>query len=188
MHSQAPDRATYLRRPDLGRRLDPASLETLPTGTCDLALVIGDGLSAGAVQTWAAPTVHAILARLGSWSVAPLVLAAQARVALGDPIGERLGARLVAILIGERPGLSVATSLGIYLTYSPVTGRRDAERNCISNIHADGLSPEAAADKLAWLATEALRRGLTGVALKEEAGAVLPGASGVLGEGVTGRE
>jgi ethanolamine ammonia-lyase small subunit len=168
VRSAAPDRETYLRRPDLGRRLDEAGAAALTPGDWDLALVIADGLSAAAVMAWAAPTVTAILDRLAGWRVAPVVFARQARVAIGDPIGERLGARLVAVLIGERPGLSTADSLGLYLTFAPRSGRRDSERNCISNIHAGGLSPVQAAGKLAWLATEARRLGLTGVDLKED--------------------
>lgn len=169
-NSAAPDRATYLQRPDLGRRLDEASAAALAAGPYDIAFVIGDGLSAKAVHDHAAPTLRAALARLGGWSVAPVVLAGQARVALGDEIGARLGAAMVAVLIGERPGLTAADSLGIYLTFDPRPGRKDSERNCISNIHPpDGLGYEAAADKLVWLMTEARRLKLTGVGLKDEA-------------------
>ncbi|SFH11987.1 ethanolamine ammonia-lyase subunit EutC [Methylobacterium gossipiicola] len=172
VRSAAPDRATYLRRPDLGRVLaDGITLDAIPGGI-DLVFVVGDGLSAGAVQSQAAPLIHACLDRLADLSVAPIVVATQARVALGDPIGAALGARLCAVVLGERPGLSVAESLGIYLTHDPQPGRRDAERNCISNIHARGLSLDRAADTLAWLAREALRRGVTGVHLKENLGQV----------------
>lgn len=174
VRSAAPDRATYLRRPDLGRRLDPASAATLAAGGWDMVFVIADGLSAAAVQANAAPLVHACLDRLGALRVGPVVLAEQARVALGDAVGAALGARLVALLVGERPGLSAADSLGVYLTWDPRPGRADSERNCLSNIHAAGLSIAAAADKLCWLATEAARRKLTGVALKEDAPS-LPG-------------
>ncbi|MCG5242827.1 ethanolamine ammonia-lyase subunit EutC [Azospirillum doebereinerae] len=170
VHSAAPDRATYLRRPDLGRRLDPASASGLPAGDWDLLFVIADGLSAAAVQVNAAPLVHACFERLGkTLRVGPVVLAEQARVALGDAVGTAMGARLVALLVGERPGLSAADSLGVYLTWEPKPGRADSERNCISNIHAGGLPIGAAADKLCWLATEAARLKLTGVALKEDA-------------------
>ena len=168
VRSQAPDRSTYLRRPDLGRRLDPASAQALVKGEWDVALIVGDGLSAAAVRAWAAQVVWALHMRLNGLTVAPLILAEQARVALADPIGAALGARLAVMLIGERPGLSVADSLGIYLTYRPKVGRRDSERNCLSNIHAHGLSPAAAADKLVWLITQSLRLGLSGVGLKEE--------------------
>lgn len=169
VHSAAPDRSTYLRRPDLGRRLDPASAAALPKGDWDLVFVIADGLSASAVQVNAVPMVRACLDRLHGWRVAPVVLAEQARVALGDEIATLMGARMVALLVGERPGLSAADSLGAYLTWDAKPGRADSERNCISNIHADGLSIGTAADKLCWLAREATRLKLTGVALKEDA-------------------
>ncbi len=170
VRSAAPDRGAYLRRPDLGRRLHPDCRSLLAPGGFDAAFVLADGLSATAVQRHAPAVFRACLARLGGWSVAPAVVATQARVALGDEVGERLGARLVAVLIGERPGLSVPDSLGIYLTYEPRVGRRDSERNCISNIHsAGGLDPEAAAAKLAWLMREALSRKLTGTGLKDAA-------------------
>ncbi|HYH22536.1 MAG TPA: ethanolamine ammonia-lyase subunit EutC [Azospirillum sp.] len=177
VHSAAPDRATYLRRPDLGRRLDAAgrvaaSRAALPAGAWDIAFVIADGLSAAAVQAHAAALVHACVDRLTSWSVAPVVLAVQARVALGDEVGALLGAKLVALLVGERPGLSAADSLGVYLTWAPEPGCADSRRNCISNIHAAGLPIGAAADKLCWLANEAARLKLTGVALKEDAPAL----------------
>jgi len=175
VRSAVPDRATYLRRPDLGRRLDPASAASLPSGGgWDILFVIADGLSAAAVQTNAAPLIHACLDRLGSLRVGPVVLAEQARVALGDEVGAILGARLVALLVGERPGLSAADSLGVYLTWEPRPGRADSERNCLSNIHAGGLPIGAAADKLCWLANEAARLKLTGVGLKEDAPS-LPG-------------
>jgi ethanolamine ammonia-lyase small subunit len=167
VRSKATDRDTYLRRPDLGRQLDPACRAGL-TGRWDAVFVIADGLSPVGVQLHAAPFLKASLERLASWSIAPIVIATQARVALGDEIGAHLQADLCAILIGERPGLSVANSLGVYLTYHPRIGRRDSERNCISNIHADGLSYAAAADMLAWLMTEARRRKLTGIALKDD--------------------
>jgi len=175
--SAAPDRATYLRRPDLGRILSEESRERLLPGAYDVVFVIADGLSAAAVNTHAAATLTACLARLAGWKVGPVVLAEQARVALGDEVGLRLDAKLVALLVGERPGLSVADSLGIYLTWKPQVGRKDSERNCLSNIHAHGQSYDQAADKLAWLMTEARRQGLTGVALKEGA-APLGNASG----------
>lgn len=161
--SAAPDRATYLRRPDLGRRL--AAGQALAPNPLDLLLVVGDGLSAAAVEAHAAPLIAALPPELRQ---GPVVLASQARVALGDEIGERLGARMVAMLIGERPGLSSPDSLGVYLTYGPRVGRTDAERNCLSNIRPGGLSYEAAAGRLAWLAGEALRRRITGVELKDQ--------------------
>ena len=166
--SAAPDRPTYLRRPDLGRRL--AEGTSLPSGAaCDVLFVIGDGLSATGVQAHAAALVRACIAQVPSLIVGPVVIARQARVALADEIGERLGARVTVMVIGERPGLSVADSLGLYLTFGPRIGRADAERNCISNIHgAGGLCAEQAARTLGWLLREALRRGLSGVDLKDD--------------------
>jgi ethanolamine ammonia-lyase small subunit len=169
VHSAAPDRATYLRRPDLGRRLDGASRAALAKGDWDAVFVIADGLSAAAVTDHAAAMVRAVIDRLPGWRIAPVVLARQGRVALGDEVGEAMGAAMVAVLIGERPGLSVANSLGAYLTWAPRVGRKDSERNCISNIHADGLTVEAAADRLAGLMAEARRLKLTGINLKEDA-------------------
>ena len=167
MHSQAPNRETYLRRPDLGRSLDPECRSAI-NQPCDAVFVISDGLSPTAVQDHAPAMMQACLARLGGWSLAPFVIATQARVALGDEIGALCGATLSIVLIGERPGLSVANSLGIYVTYQPRPGRLDSERNCISNIHTDGLSYDAAADMLVWLMTEARGRKLTGVGLKDD--------------------
>lgn len=182
VHSAAADRATYLRRPDLGRRLaegERARLEALPRGEApwDIVFVIADGLSATAVNANAAATFAECLARLPEgWRVGPVVLAEQARVALGDDVGAALGAKMAAILIGERPGLSVAESLGIYLTLDPRPGRLESERNCISNIHADGLSAAEAGAKLAWLAREGRKRGVTGIGLKDEAPPLLEAA------------
>ncbi|HEX6902152.1 MAG TPA: ethanolamine ammonia-lyase subunit EutC [Thermoanaerobaculia bacterium] len=177
--SRAADRRVYLQRPDLGRRLDAASARELaaPGGTAgfDLAIVVADGLSALAVQRHAAPAVAALLPLLAGLRIAPLVLATQARVALADEVGALLGARLALILLGERPGLSSPDSLGAYLTYAPRVGRRDAERNCVSNIRPAGLPPDRAARKLAWLIREALGRELTGVRLHDESDlALLP--------------
>ncbi|HSW15374.1 MAG TPA: ethanolamine ammonia-lyase subunit EutC [Solimonas sp.] len=163
-------REQYLRRPDLGRRLRDVDLPLLQAqrGNWDLALVVADGLSAAAVMQQVLPLLQELRQRLPGWKIAPIVFAAQARVALGDEIGAALGAKLVAVCIGERPGLSVADSLGIYLTWDPRPGRTDAERNCISNIHGAGLSHAQAADTLAWLLDEARSRRLTGVGLKLE--------------------
>lgn len=170
--SRAEDRTTYLRRPDLGRQLDPADAECLRAGAsrgCDVCLVIGDGLSSLAVARHAAPLLAALRSQLPAETrFAPVVIATQARVALADEVGELFGATLSVMLIGERPGLSSPDSLGIYLTHSPKRGRHDAERNCISNVRPEGLPCEAAAFKLAWLMREALQKGLTGVGLKDE--------------------
>lgn len=176
--SRAEDRAIYLRRPDLGRSLAPESRDALAEvadAACDLALVVADGLSARAIHENAVPVLEAFrpLADEAGWRLAPVVVATQARVALGDAVGEALRARAVAVLIGERPGLSSPDSLGIYLTFGPRPGRSDAERNCISNVRAAGLTPDKAAFRLAWLLDQALARGLTGVHLKDESDRVL---------------
>lgn len=170
--SQVSDRATYLRRPDLGRLLAPEDedrLKALAGEPYDIVFVVGDGLSSTAVQRHAVPVIQACRRALSDWSIAPIVIARQARVAIADPIGAALGARLSVILIGERPGLTVSDSLGLYMTYGPRPGRRDSERNCISNIHTrGGQSYEQAARTLAWLARESLRRSLSGVDLKDD--------------------
>ena len=152
LHSAAPDRRTFLLRPDLGRRLREADRASLPAPAPvvpGLLFVVCDGLSATAVQRHAVPLLAHIYGT--ARGLVPVVVAEQGRVALGDDIGEALGAEAVAVLIGERPGLTAADSLGVYLTWQPRRGRTDAERNCISNIRRDGLSPEVAADKLQWL-------------------------------------
>jgi ethanolamine ammonia-lyase small subunit len=172
VQSQAQDRTTFLRRPDLGRRLCPEAATQLRAQKAphpDISITIGDGLSSLAVQTHALPLLKALRKTLaGSFTFAPVVIATQARVALADEIGEIQGVRLAIILIGERPGLSSPDSLGIYLTHGPRIGRHDAERNCISNVRPEGLGYEQAAFKLAWLIRQALRLGLSGVALKDE--------------------
>ena len=179
LRSRAPDRAAYLRRPDWGRQLDAASadrLQALAGGPVDLAVVVADGLSALAAQRHA-PTLLAALstALAGSLTLAPLVIATQARVALGDEIGALLQARLVLVLLGERPGLSSTDSLGAYLTHAPHIGCSDAQRNCVSNIRPAGLAPAAAAQRIAWLLREALRRRLSGIALKDDSATTLLG-------------
>jgi ethanolamine ammonia-lyase small subunit len=179
VRSAAADRATYLLRPDLGRRLHPDDAPRLRElarhAACDLLLVIGDGLSSQAIARQALPLVQAVLRQApADWSLGPLVVATQARVALGDEVGDLLGARLVAMLIGERPGLSSPDSLGIYLTWAPKPGRHDAQRNCISNVRPEGLPPETAAARLWWLCREARRLQLTGVQLKDRSEDSLP--------------
>ena len=169
LHSRAGDRATYLQRPDLGRLLDPADAALLAPSGAQLAIVIGDGLSATAVHRHAVPLAEALIARLPGWSIAPIVIAHHARVALGDEIGAALGVDLVVMLIGERPGLSAPDSLGAYLTWGPRPGRRDSERNCVSNIRPPhGLGYAAAAERIAWLSNRARDLTLTGTALKDE--------------------
>lgn len=172
VRSRAPDRTSYLRRPDLGRQLDAddaPALRAAASAPSDICIVIGDGLSSLAVARHAAPLLAALKPHLQpELRLAPIVIATQARVALADEVGELFDARLSVMLIGERPGLSSPDSLGIYVTHTPRRGRHDAERNCISNVRPEGLSFEAAAFKLAWLMREALKRGLTGVELKDE--------------------
>jgi ethanolamine ammonia-lyase small subunit len=180
VHSAAPDRATYIRRPDFGRRLNDASRALLASDRADppwdIALIIADGLSSAAIEDHAVPLLHTALPSLAFWRLAPVILAEQARVALSDDIGAALNARLAVMLIGERPGLSVRNSLGIYLTYDPKPGRTDGDRNCISNIHGSGLTYQEATEKLLWLVREAQRRQATGFFLKEAAAStpVLP--------------
>jgi len=181
--SAAVNRGTYLARPDLGRKLrqidrDRVTALAAPGGV-DVAIVIADGLSGAAVDRHAAPLTLSLRNRLreAGWSLAPVVLVEQGRVAIGDEIGALLGARLVLVLLGERPGLTAPDSLGAYLTFSPRPGRTDAERNCVSNIRPDGLRIADAAERIGWLVSEALRRQLSGVPLKEEMGRALPGGS-----------
>jgi ethanolamine ammonia-lyase small subunit len=173
--SQARNRRDYLRRPDLGRMLDPASRDVLAghgSSPHQLAIVIGDGLSPAAVNVHAVELVRHLAARLtgAGIPIGHAVVASGARVALGDEIGAMLGACMMVMLIGERPGLSAPDSLGAYLTYAPRIGLTDAERNCVSNIHGAGLSCDEAAVKIAWLVREGLTRQITGVALKDESG------------------
>jgi ethanolamine ammonia-lyase small subunit len=166
LHSAAPDRAAYLRRPDLGRRLDHPSTNRISRSEWDAALIVADGLSATAVHHHAIPVIQALLPLIERWRVAPVCVVEQGRVAIGDEIGERLGTKLVVVLIGERPGLSSPDSLGAYLTWSPRVGRTDAERNCVSNIRTEGLDPESAARRIAMLMHAARDRQLSGVRLK----------------------
>jgi ethanolamine ammonia-lyase small subunit len=170
--SQAQNRQEYLQRPDHGRQLAEASKATLAADTdCDITIVLADGLSATAINAHAVPLLRLLLPELRAMGLrlGPLVLAEQARVALGDEIGHLLRAQLVLVLIGERPGLSAPDSLGAYFTYGPCPGLTDEARNCVSNIRPAGLPYAAAAAKLGWLLREALRRQLSGVALKDQA-------------------
>jgi ethanolamine ammonia-lyase small subunit len=176
LRSRARDRHEYLLRPDLGRRLDEDSVAALQAwhtsgASPDVALVVGDGLSALGIQRHAVPLLAAIRAALdGPLSLSPPVLVSQARVAVADEVGEQLGARMVAMVVGERPGLSSPDSVGIYLTHAPRVGCTDAQRNCISNVRPAGQDPLTAARRLAWLVHEALRLGVTGVELKDHSG------------------
>lgn len=174
LETQVISREQYLQRPDIGRRLAQSSRELLASRageTVDLALIVCNGLSSTAVDEHGLAllqTVVAAYAELGL-RIAPICLVANGRVALADEIGAMLNARLAVIIVGERPGLSAADSLGMYLTYAPKPGNTDAERNCISNIRPPaGLSFKAAAIKLAYLSEQALRCGFSGVALKDD--------------------
>jgi len=169
LRSSAVDRANYLRHPQKGRKLDAASAALLRKLPCDLAITVADGLSSLAVERNAIPLMALLLPRLvdEGWTLGPVTVVQQGRVAVGDAIGEGLGARCGLMLIGERPGLSAADSMGAYLTWEPRVGRTDAERNCLSNIREGGLRVEEAAERLVALLTAARGRRLTGVGLKE---------------------
>lgn len=177
LHSAAPDRDSYLQRPDLGRKLSDESAQTLRDyasahqGGIDLVIVVADGLSALAVHRHTLPFLTRLEEQMSGdgWSVAPVVLVEQGRVAIGDEIGQLLEAKMVVMLIGERPGLSSPDSLGLYFTYAPKVGLTDAYRNCISNVRLEGLSYGMAAHRLLYLMREACRRQLSGVHLKDEA-------------------
>ena len=179
--SRVRDRTEYLRRPDLGRMLAPASQHLLAGrtgGSRQLAIIVGDGLSPAAVNAHALEVVRSLMPRLAAdgIEIGHAVVASGARVALGDEIGAVLGARMIVVLIGERPGLSAPDSLGAYLTFAPKVGLTDEKRNCVSNIHGAGLGYDEAAFRMAWLIREGLARGLSGVALKDESGARAPRA------------
>lgn len=167
VQSKATSRSEYLRRPDLGR--SPADLTLLPDSGADIGIVLADGLSPRALNDHGAGLVSALVREFdGRYRIAVPVIATQARVALGDHIGHALGVQTLLVIIGERPGLSVADSLGIYLTHEPVPGRSDADRNCISNIHPpDGLDYQAAALTTAVLVAGARKLGRSGVDLKD---------------------
>ena len=177
LDSAAGDRLSYLQRPDLGRRLGDESRAVLAARPvqaaarhCDISLVIADGLSALAIARNAVPFLAALMRQLApeNWSLAPLTVVRMGRVAVADEVGERLGARLVVLLIGERPGLSSPDSLGVYATWMPRVGLSDADRNCISNIRPAGLGYGEAARKLHYLLREMRRREVSGVSLKDE--------------------
>jgi ethanolamine ammonia-lyase small subunit len=174
LSSQIQNREEYLRRPDLGRRLSQGSLDQLTrlkAQQYQLAFVVSDGLSSAAVDRHLIPFWSVLRSRLEQFrlKIAPLILIPYSRVAISDDVGGALGAELVVILVGERPGLSSADSLGAYLTYDPKPGKTDSERNCISNIRPPhGCSYEIAAEKLSYLIRESLVRKLSGIQLKEE--------------------
>jgi ethanolamine ammonia-lyase small subunit len=182
LHSAAADRTTYLQRPDLGRQLDAASRQALAAlknaektqsdHPYDLAFVVVDGLSAVAIEQSAAPFLRVLQRHIAeeNWAIAPICIVEQGRVAVGDEVAERLGAKMVVVLIGERPGLSSPDSMGLYLSWMPRVGLTDASRNCISNVRAAGLHYEEAAHKLHGLLSQAHKRQLSGIDLKDETG------------------
>jgi ethanolamine ammonia-lyase small subunit len=176
LKSAAKGRVEYLRNPGLGRALSPdsaAKLEASRTesaaATSDIVFILADGLSALAVDRHAIPLIDALLPLLAKdvWHIGPTCIVEQGRVAIGDSVGAAFGAQFSIVLIGERPGLSSHDSLGIYVTWAPRPGRTDAERNCISNVRPEGLGYQEASRRLYYLLTEARKRRLTGVALKD---------------------
>ncbi len=176
LHSQAQNRHKYLKRPDLGRLLDEESAVQLQEHrvSADIAIIIADGLSATAVNENAYGLLQLLIPvlREAKLKIAPLCMVEQGRVAIGDHIGEALNARFSIVLIGERPGLSSADSMGAYLTYNPRPGLTDESRNCISNIRPQGLKHQPAAGKIYYIVNEAFKRKLSGVALKDNAGLI----------------
>jgi ethanolamine ammonia-lyase small subunit len=194
--SAAPDRSIFLQRPDLGRRLNERSryaLQERRTGaTYDLAIIVSDGLSALAVHRHTRPLLKVLLPKLstGNWSIAPIVVARFGRVALEDEIGQLMGAQLALILIGERPGLGSPDSLGAYLVYAPRRENTDANRNCVSNIRPEGLPYDAAAVTIYYLLSEARRRRLSGVQLKDQrslTNAAAPPSASLASQGETAK-
>lgn len=175
IRSQAANRDMYLQRPDLGRLLADTSVEVLKRfdqSPADISIIVADGLSATAIMKNAGPVVNLLVEKIrqAGYSLAPILLVEQGRVAIMDAIGGLLRPRLAIILIGERPGLSSFDSMGAYLTYAPQPGLTDERRNCVSNIREQGLAPTMAVDKLMYLIHTAFRLQLTGVALKDNDG------------------
>lgn len=172
--SRAEYREQYLQRPDLGRQLQEQSVQNLQAcaSVYDVCIILADGLSAEALNENAVPLLNMVLPlfREAGYKLSPIVFAQQARVALADHIAHHLGARFSIILIGERPGLSAADSIGAYLTYNPKPGLTDESRNCVSNIRPQGLQFDVAAQKIFYLVQEAFRLKLSGVNLKDNAG------------------
>jgi ethanolamine ammonia-lyase small subunit len=175
LNSKANARHEYLQRPDFGRQLNEISktqLEKAQVTPVDVALILADGLSATAINNHVIPLLHVLtpLLQQAGFSIAPLSIVHQARVAIGDEIGFLLKAQFSVILIGERPGLSSPDSMGAYLTYKPMVGLTDESRNCVSNIRPEGLGYQAAAEKIFYLINESFRLQYSGVALKDNAG------------------
>lgn len=174
LQTRAENQQMYLQRPDLGRLLSAPALACLrhtPPDTADAVVVVADGLSSMAIERHAEPFLSLLLPELQAkgYERPPLCLVKHGRVAIGDAIAEHYAARLCIVMIGERPGLSSPDSMGIYFTYQARSGiSTDADRNCISNIHSNGLSYERALRKLLFLLNEAEKLKLSGVNLKDE--------------------
>jgi ethanolamine ammonia-lyase small subunit len=177
VNSKATDRVMYLQRPDLGRQLNEASWQALvdyrhvADQVFDLAIVVADGLSSTAIQRHAVPVIECLLAELADdahdWSIAPITVVSQGRVAAGDDVGECLKAKIVMILIGERPGLTSPDSMGFYMTWHPLRGAKESSRNCISNIRPEGLTYNDASRRACYLLRESLKLGISGIELKD---------------------
>ena len=184
VESRAPDQASYLTRPDLGRRLSDASVARLRERAPgeEIAVLVAGGLSALATASHAADLLGLLIPELrrSGRSVGPICVAPRGRVALGDEVGGLLGARLVVVLIGERPGLTSPDSLGAYVTLGPAVGRTDADRNCVSNIRPEGMALPEAARRIGWLIDQAMVRGISGVTLKDDSDKILVAGPGAL--------
>jgi ethanolamine ammonia-lyase small subunit len=176
LKSQATDRLQYLQRPDLGRLPDEASVQRLDSvkGSYDVCIIIADGLSANAINTHAARLCFTLVETMqaASLTLAPVCVIEQCRVAMSDPVGALVGCRIVVMLIGERPGLSAADSVGAYITYDPKPGLTDDARNCVSNIRPGGLNYEPAVKKIFYLVQQSLQKRISGVTLKDNAGLI----------------
>jgi ethanolamine ammonia-lyase small subunit len=177
LKSQANQRSDYLQRPDLGRQLHvsgAAQLKEYNSSGYDVCMVLADGLSATAINRHAIPVIKRLLPAFqqAGFTIAPVCLVEQGRVAIGDEVGFLLKAKLVIVLIGERPGLSSPDSMGAYITYQPKPGLTDESRNCISNIRPEGLNYMDAADKITALSKASLQLQLSGVGLKDEGGRI----------------
>ncbi|WP_413700554.1 ethanolamine ammonia-lyase subunit EutC [Psychromonas sp. KJ10-10] len=181
VNSKATDRMMYLQRPDLGRQINEACWQLLidireeNSKTYDIAIVVADGLSSTAIQKHALPVIERLVGKLAcdknyDWSIAPLTIITQGRVASGDDVGECLKAKVTLILIGERPGLTSPDSMGIYMTWNPKRGAKDASRNCISNIRPEGLGYDEASEKAFYLLSEAIKLQISGITLKDRSG------------------
>jgi ethanolamine ammonia-lyase small subunit len=184
--TRARDKAEYLLRPDLGRRLsDPARVAIVREcpRAADLHIVVGDGLSATAVMVQVPVLLPLVVreAKGRGWTVGRPFAVRYCRVGVLNDVGELLDPAVVVLLIGERPGLATAESLSAYLAYRPRPGHTDAQRNLISNIHARGVTPEAAARRVVALAAKLRQAQTSGVAVKEDLPPSSPGTACITG-------